>query len=1336
MCCVCHVRSFNATGGSSVSSVVDQLRSPVPSSSFGSTCDASKGVLAVGSPSLNQTKADGPFVAVYRTSAGQDLNMVCTLQSSEPADAAYATEVFVFDVRPANPRHAGARQRVALVLVASDVGYIVYELVSDGNHNACLQTTVYRHNMSAADSRSVTFMNDTITVWERSLDGTFVVAAALVYCPPDHFKVGNQCLNCATEWYGTDVDVVGSSQSVQASDLVSPGGLQTQCSSCRSSLCVNASDEESMVVASMPITANVSEFVAPGEKLWVTLDLQGSNGNNVRYDVQSFTFDPTPPVLPTRPTDVYPRPADSENGTWDIADVNFTAFADQAAVSWSSCFDSESGIVSVVVCVHDSFNGAVLRCSQSGTDINANDTPVWLLDDEGYPLFHHAGAYFFRVTCTNGAGLESFAETDGFRVDLTPPTITVANDGYDLNGYDVDNSNVGDCLFAVFDSHAELAPVVAYDIATFSVANGSVVTPWTRIDDGHMWSECELPLVQGEAYFAEVVAWNAAGVNSSSMQTDGMFIGLSEIEVNAQQDTAVMFDVVSANPNATVPPIQGAMNIPAGAFANGTELVCGRADDEASSLEAAVSAEFTLGGYAFSISLSNADPDGVARFAKPVEICLDYDYEASNDEAPAILVFNRCAGKWFDAGESCSPREDRFDRLLGQYCVDICSIGSALCSTTQNESFTTPGSGSQRYLFGSLDRTRRRLVSGAMVTSVFALAFQEFPTPLFNIRCPDGPASVTSAPDSTPNSTGQLCSNKLIRYPVQTVQVDTAPSFDVDGELRKFEVEVSGVAVQFENISLTPVVADPVIAISSTHFLPEFAIEEFCGLMGVRLKVMDNNYAWETREEVLRINCLPTVGMKETEIVHAPKREALVQPEFADVDCENPNSSLGWSGMFATSALVATNVSDMSFAWAQVPNDHENGYPLIRNTSAPELVVSDLISGTYTFRLDVSDRDNAVVTRFLDVVVAADDGQLPTCSATCTCWFNELNDDDVVKHCDLDASASIPPASSTQNRRMLLGASSLGFTWKVANSSNMSWAMLRAGAAREFDVPMDSRLRLLLIVEDRSSAARVVCPVDCVDRDCGALCLAGWTMLATFCTCAVVVGLVLLVRRLPSRKRKVLPVNTINEPLPRSSQLGGETNDATQADNAASDAIRRDESGSINGSDVHSNAEVGKQKDSVRRRNCVNTNMAVQGSDCGHSIGSSVDQAQPCAAVDAAQKPGSMNAGVSGRQITVATGVAEKDMQHVVQFAPETTKSLDSIADAKQSKDNVDGSEAKALRELQLARTGAQELNSEWPDVCRELRSHSVRGQVDAMGVRLPTVAVQTSNGMQLDAFC
>ena len=39
-----------------------------------------------------------------------------------------------------------------------------------------------------------------------------------------------------------------------------------------------------------------------------------------------------------------------------------------------------------------------------------------------------------------------------------------------------------------------------------------------------------------------------------------MFIGLSEIELDTSEDTGVLFDVISADPDAPVPPIQARYN--------------------------------------------------------------------------------------------------------------------------------------------------------------------------------------------------------------------------------------------------------------------------------------------------------------------------------------------------------------------------------------------------------------------------------------------------------------------------------------------------------------------------------------------------------------------------------------------------------------------------------------------------------------------------------------------------------------------------------------------------------------------------------------------------------
>ena len=39
-----------------------------------------------------------------------------------------------------------------------------------------------------------------------------------------------------------------------------------------------------------------------------------------------------------------------------------------------------------------------------------------------------------------------------------------------------------------------------------------------------------------------------------------MFIGLSEIALDTSQDTGVLFDVISADPDAPVPPIQARLH--------------------------------------------------------------------------------------------------------------------------------------------------------------------------------------------------------------------------------------------------------------------------------------------------------------------------------------------------------------------------------------------------------------------------------------------------------------------------------------------------------------------------------------------------------------------------------------------------------------------------------------------------------------------------------------------------------------------------------------------------------------------------------------------------------
>ena len=445
------------------------------------------------------------------------MNLVCSLPG-EFGDSIMGHQVSVFD---SSSWSDGAddvevfHRKIGIIAVQTAVGTDLYDVVEDSAEHGYVQcqwtgTLLPPANVSAM-SRSTTHHsmafteNNTLLVLSESQSQSMpksLVVSTLNYCEPGFFKAGTECVPCGL-WRDDTGDWFDFEDAPR--QMWSNGGLHAQCHSCRAAVCVTGDYEIGNVA--LPISADIDDFILPGEQLWASVTFQTINGNAATLTTGTVSYDPTPPVMPNGAVDILSTPSynDTSNTTsWDLVDVNFTGFDNAAAVSWTPCFDADSDVALVTACLHHADTDSELVC-ETVTEANLDDTPVWVFTETATDadIVIHNASYYFRVTCVNGAGLKTIAETDGFTVDVTPPIVTLANDGFDINGFDVDNSNIEDCLFIVFSAMDDLSSVTAYDIATFATEDDSQLTEWQRVTEGPLWTACELPLEATKSYYAK-----------------------------------------------------------------------------------------------------------------------------------------------------------------------------------------------------------------------------------------------------------------------------------------------------------------------------------------------------------------------------------------------------------------------------------------------------------------------------------------------------------------------------------------------------------------------------------------------------------------------------------------------------------------------------------------------------------------------------------------------------------------------------------------------------------------------------------------------------------------
>ena len=148
-----------------------------------------------------------------------------------------------------------------------------------------------------------------------------------------------------------------------------------------------------------------------------------------------------------------------------------------------------------------------------------------------------------------------------------------------------------------------------------------------------------------------------------------------------------------------------------------------------------------------------------------------------------------------------------------------------------------------------------------------------------------------------------------------------------------------------------------------------------------------------------------------------------------------------------------------------------NGYPSLANATAPHLQLQGLVSGSYTYQVDVMDAVGAVVSSTVEVVLREDNGTgvaAPECRPTCVCKRLGGN----MRSCTLSNAFSTPTSSS--NTSLL---------WLLDDYFGQQWDAIAEGNDTAVALQQDQLDALALLVRNVDTKAQSSCQAVCVVGD-------------------------------------------------------------------------------------------------------------------------------------------------------------------------------------------------------------------------------------------------------------
>lgn len=210
------------------------------------------------------------------------------------------------------------------------------------------------------------------------------------------------------------------------------------------------------------------------------------------------------------------------DGTVESSEWQFGSSISSASVNWHSFSDPESEVTATSLC----FASQPLGCDIAGPlDLAPNQSPNITLS--GLEL-HEGSSYFWTVTVFNGLGLNSTGVSDGFTVDVTPPSAVAAEvaDG-DEPGVDVDGAKSIDFLGVSWDGFVDvLSGIHHFELTLGSVPGGSDVIGTTFLDStrsSHVWDLSSQDVTSGSTLYSTVVAVDGAGLRTE-VSSDGVYV--------------------------------------------------------------------------------------------------------------------------------------------------------------------------------------------------------------------------------------------------------------------------------------------------------------------------------------------------------------------------------------------------------------------------------------------------------------------------------------------------------------------------------------------------------------------------------------------------------------------------------------------------------------------------------------------------------------------------------------------------------------------------------------------------------------------------------------------
>jgi len=200
-------------------------------------------------------------------------------------------------------------------------------------------------------------------------------------------------------------------------------------------------------------------------------------------------------------------------------DIDYTSENDRLAALWNGSMDSESGVVKYWYAIGTTAGGAeTVNWTDNAMNTSVSHTGLSLADGV---------TYYFSVKAENGAGtLSAAANTDGQMVDASAPAAPASlSDGTGADiAYTVSSSQLSANWPAASDMQSG---VVKYWYGIGTYAGGVNLLGWTDNGTGRSVTRTGLSLGVGTTYYFTVKAENAAGLQSSVVNSNGQMVDTS-----------------------------------------------------------------------------------------------------------------------------------------------------------------------------------------------------------------------------------------------------------------------------------------------------------------------------------------------------------------------------------------------------------------------------------------------------------------------------------------------------------------------------------------------------------------------------------------------------------------------------------------------------------------------------------------------------------------------------------------------------------------------------------------------------------------------------------------